>query len=287
MSMTTKNLLVELFVEELPPKALKKLGESFASVLGESLKSQGLAAAEGAATSFASPRRLAVRVGDVIARAADKPVSQKLMPASVGLDASDQATPALLKKLGSLGVSAEVVPQLRREGEGKAESLIYDSKQSGATLAEGLQNALQEALAKLPIPKVMTYQLADGWDSVQFVRPAHRLVALHGSEVVPVSVLGLQAGRTTQGHRFEAASATLDIRDADSYETQMENEGAVIPGFEKRRAEIARQLAEAAAKVGGGVKPIEDDALLDEVTGLVERPNVLLCQFDEQFLEVP
>jgi glycyl-tRNA synthetase beta chain len=284
--MSQKNLLVELFVEELPPKALEKLGRSFAATLADNLKAQGLAA-NGEVTAYASPRRLAVRVGNVLAKAADKQVSQKLMPASVGLDASGQATPALLKKLAALGVGAEVVPQLRREGEGKAESLIYDSKQSGATLAEGLQQALQEALAKLPIPKVMTYQLADGWSSVQFVRPAHRLVALHGADVVPVSVLGLQAERTTQGHRFEAASATLDIRDADSYEAQLESEGAVIPSFQKRRAEISRQLAEVAAKVGGGVQPIEDGALLDEVTALVERPNVLLCQFDAQFLEVP
>lgn len=285
--MSQKNLLVELFVEELPPKALKKLGESFAAVLADSLKAQGLASSESAVVSFASPRRLAVRVGNVVAKGADKPVSQKLMPVSVALDASGNATPALLKKLGALGVGAEVVPQLRREGEGKAASLVYDSMQAGKSLAEGLQHALQETLAKLPIPKVMTYQLADGWSSVQFVRPAHRLVALHGAEVAPVSVLGLQAGRTTQGHRFEAKTEALDIREADSYEAQMENEGAVIPGFEKRRAEIVRQLAAAAAKVGGGAKPIEDEALLDEVTGLVERPNVLVCQFDAQFLEVP
>ena len=285
--MTTKSLLVELFVEELPPKALKKLGESFAIVLADSLKAQGLASVASAVISFASPRRLAVQVSNVVAKAKDKQVSQKLMPVSVGLDAAGQATPALLKRLAALGAGAEVVQQLRREGEGKAESLIYDSKQSGATLAEGLQQALQETLTKLPIPKVMTYQLADGWDSVQFVRPAHRLVALHGAEVVPISVLGLQAGRATQGHRFEAASATLEIRDADSYEAQMENEGAVTPSFEKRRTEIKHQLAEAAAKVGGGVKPIEDDALLDEVTGLVERPNVLVGQFEAEFLEVP
>ena len=285
--MTSQNLLVELFVEELPPKALKKLGESFASVLADSLRTQGLASSESTETSFASPRRLAVRVSNVVAKADDKQVSQKLMPVSVGLDASGQATPALLKRLVALGVGAEVVPKLRREGEGKAESLVYDSKQSGATLTDGLQQALQEALAKLPIPKVMTYQLADGWSSVQFVRPAHRLVALHGADIVPISVLGLQAGRTTQGHRFEAASATLEIHDADSYEAQMENEGAVIPNFEKRRAEIKRQLAEAATKVGNGAKPIEDDALLDEVTGLVERPNVLICQFEAEFLEVP
>jgi glycyl-tRNA synthetase beta chain len=285
--MTTKNLLVELFVEELPPKALKKLGESFAGVLADSLRVQGLASAQSAAASFASPRRLAVRVNDVLAKAADKQVAQKLMPVSVALDAAGSPTPALLKKLGALGVGAEVVAKLRREGEGKAESLIYDSTQPGRPLAEGLQLALQEALSRLPIPKVMTYQLADGWSSVQFVRPAHRLVALHGADVVPVSVLGLEAGRTTQGHRFEAAPATLDIRDADSYEAQMENEGAVIPSFEKRREEIKRQLADAAAKAGAGLKPIADDALLDEVTALVERPNVLLCRFEEQFLEVP
>jgi len=287
MNMTTKNLLLELFVEELPPKALKKLGESFAAVLADSLKMQGLASAASSTTAFASPRRLAVTVSSVLAKADDKPVSQKLMPASVGLDASGQATPALLKKLAALGVGAEVVSQLRREGEGKAESLVYDSKQAGATLAAGLQLALQETLVKLPIPKVMGYQLEDGWSTVNFVRPAHRLVALHGADIVPVAVLGLQAGRTTQGHRFEAASATLDIRDADSYEAQMENEGAVIPSFAKRRAEIVRQLADAAAKVGNGAKPIDDDSLLDEVTGLVERPNVLLCQFETQFLEVP
>jgi glycyl-tRNA synthetase beta chain len=285
--MTTKNLLVELFVEELPPKALKKLGESFAAALVDSLQAQGLAAAASPVTAFASPRRLAVRVEHVLDKGADKPVSQKLMPVAVALDASGKATPALLKKLGALGAGPDVVPQLRREGEGKAESLFYDSVQPGKTLQEGLQVALQEALASLPIPKVMTYQLADGWSSVQFVRPAHRLVALHGAEVMPVSALGLEAGRTTQGHRFEAAADTLDIRDADSYEAQMEGEGAVIPSFDKRRAEIERQLDEAAAKAGASLKPIEDDALLDEVTALVERPNVLLCQFDAQFLEVP
>jgi len=285
MNMTSKNLLVELFVEELPPKVLQKLGESFAETLADSLKAQGLAAATSAVRSYASPRRLAAHVGNVVEKAADKSVSLKLMPVSVALDAAGQATPALLKKLAALGVGAEVVPQLRREGEGRAESLIYDSMQPGATLAGGLQQALHDALAKLPIPKLMTYQLADGWESVQFVRPAHRLVVLHGADVVPVSALGLQAGRTTQGHRFEASAATLEIRDADSYEAQLESEGAVIPGFGKRRAEIARQLAVAAAKEG--LKPIEDEALLDEVTALVERPNVLLCQFEVQFLAVP
>ncbi len=285
--MSSKNLLVELFVEELPPKALKKLGEVFAGTLAESLKAQGLSNADSAVTPYASPRRLAVHVTNVLAQAADKPVSHKLMPVSVGLDANGQATPALLKKLAALGLDAAVVPQLKRAPDGKAEALFFDSTAKGALLADGLQKALDEAIAKLPIPKVMTYQLADGWDTVNFVRPVHGLVALHGAEVVPLSVLGLTAGRTTQGHRFEAKSASVSLKDADSYAAQMADEGAVIASFEARRAEIARQLQDAAAKVGGGVKAIEDEALLDEVTALVERPNVLVGRFDEAFLQVP
>ena len=282
---TPKNLLVELFVEELPPKALKKLGESFASTLAASLKASGLAAADAAVTPFASPRRLAVHVTGVAARAADKAVQQKLMPVAVALTADGQPTPALLKKLASVGADASVVPSLKRQPDGKAEALFLDSVVAGASLQEGLQKALDEALAKLPIPKVMSYQLADGWTSVNFVRPAHGLVALHGADVVPVATLGLVAGRTTTGHRFEAANPTVTLRDADSYAEQMASEGAVIPGFDARRAEIVRQLADAAARQG--LKPIDDEALLDEVCALVERPNVLTCQFEPEFLEVP
>ncbi len=283
--MSTKNLLVELFVEELPPKSLKQLGESFSGALAESLKVQGLVTAEATVTAYASPRRLGVHVTGVAAHSADKSISQKLMPVVVGFDANGQATPALLKKLASIGVDASIVPDLKRENDGKANMLVLDRIEKGMSLTLCLAKALWDSLDNLPIAKRMTYQLANGWDSVQFVRPAHRLVALHGADVVPVSILGLQAGRTTQGHRFEAASPTLDIRDADSYEAQMEKEGAVIPSFEKRRAEIVRQLAEATTKLN--LKPVDDAALLDEVTALVERPKVMLCRFDEQFLEVP
>ncbi|HUW50731.1 MAG TPA: glycine--tRNA ligase subunit beta [Sulfuricella sp.] len=290
--MSTKNLLVELFVEELPPKALKKLGEAFAAAISDSLKAQGLATVDAAVTPYASPRRLAVHVADVAAQAADKPVSHKLMPVNVGLGADGKATPALLKRLAALGLDESMVPDLKRATDGKSEALFYDSVVKGATLAEGLQKALDEALTKLPIPKVMAYQLHEnceqpGWSTVNFVRPVHGLVALHGAEVVPVSVLGLSAGRTTQGHRFEAMVSPVSLKDADSYAAQMENEGAVIASFEARRADIARQLDDAAAKIGGGVRPVEDDALLDEVTGLVERPNVLVGCFGQEFLEVP
>ncbi|MDT8989755.1 glycine--tRNA ligase subunit beta [Curvibacter sp. APW13] len=290
--MTTQNLLVELFVEELPPKALKKLGESFAHVLADSLKAQGLASASSVVTPYASPRRLAVHVSAVAAQAADKAVSQKLMPVAVGLDAAGSATPALLKKLQALGADASAVAGLKRAPDGKAEALFFESTVQGATLAEGLQKALNDSISKLPIPKVMSYQLESGcelpgWSSVSFVRPAHGLVALHGAEVVPVQALGLQAGSSTQGHRFEAAVSPVVLKDADSYAVQLEQQGAVISSFAERRAEIARQLAAAAAQVGGGCKPIDDDALLDEVTALVERPNVLICEFEPQFLEVP
>jgi glycyl-tRNA synthetase beta chain len=287
ITMTTKNLLVELFVEELPPKALKKLGDAFAGVLFEQLKAQGLLTPESALTSFASPRRLAAHVSYVTAQAADKAVSQKLMPVAVGLDAAGQATPALLKKLAALGADASSVATLKRAPDGKAEALFYDSLVKGATLAEGLQKALLEAIAKLPIPKVMTYQLADGWSDVKFVRPAHGLVALHGSDVLAVQALGLQAGNTTHGHRFEASVDPIVLQHADSYDATLQKDGAVISSFVERRAEIVRQLAAAAAKVGGGVTAIDDDALLDEVTALVERPNVLVCEFEKEFLDVP
>ncbi|RZM00443.1 MAG: glycine--tRNA ligase subunit beta [Variovorax sp.] len=288
----TRNLLLELFVEELPPKALRKLGDAFASVIADQLRAQGLAGADSVSTAFASPRRLAMHLTGVAAQADDKAVSQKLMPVSVGLDAAGNATPALLKRLAALGADASAVPSLRRALDGKGDALFYESTVKGATLAEGLQKALAESIARLPIPKVMSYQLEGGcalpgWTSVSFVRPAHGLVALHGADVVPIEALGLTAGRDTHGHRFEAKVDPVVLRDADSYARQLADEGAVIAGFDARRAEIARQLAAAAAKVGGGAKPIDDDALLDEVTALVERPNVLVCEFEGEFLAVP
>ncbi|HWH82724.1 MAG TPA: glycine--tRNA ligase subunit beta [Burkholderiaceae bacterium] len=282
---TNANLLVELFVEELPPKALKKLGEAFAASLGASLKAQGLADDGTRITAFASPRRLAAHATAVRAQAPDKAVSHKLMPVAVGLNAAGEATPALLKKLASLGADASAVARLKRQIDGKAEALFLDSIVTGATLAEGLQKALDETLANLPIPKVMSYQLADGWASVNFVRPAHGLVALHGREVVPVRALGLKAGRVTHGHRFEAAIDPIELAHADDYVEALATQGAVIAGFDARRAEIARQLQ--AAGAAQGLAPIDDAALLDEVTALVERPNVLVCRFEEEFLAVP
>ena len=290
--MSTHNLLIELFVEELPPKALQKLGDAFSNVVFEQLQAQGLTTADASVTPFASPRRLAAHITHVVTQAADRAVQQKLMPVAVGLDASGTPTPALLKKLQAIGAGPDAVAQLKRAPDGKAEALFYDSVAHGASLAQGLQKALDEAIAKLRIPKVMSYQLESdcelpGWSSVKFVRPAHSLVALHGSTVVPVKALGLTAGNSTQGHRFEARVSPVVFQHADHYAATLAQDGAVIASFVERRDEIARQLQAAAAQVGGGVRAIDDAALLDEVTALVERPNVLICEFEKQFLDVP
>lgn len=298
--MNSRSLLVELLVEELPPKALNKLGESFAGVLFEQLRSQGLAGAQSAYTAFATPRRLAVCVTDVAAQAPTQTVTQKLMPVSVAFR-DGAATDAYRKKLTALGRAhlADLGPDAQQgpdrivlRSDGKTEAVYLLGMEPGVLLPAGLQGALDQAIARLPIPKVMTYQLqADcelpGWSSVSFVRPAHALVALHGSDVVPVQALGLRAGNTTRGHRFEAPVSPIVIAHADAYARTMERDGAVIARFADRRAEIERQLAQACAQLGAGVQVVHDAALLDEVAALVERPNVLVCSFESQFLEVP
>lgn len=285
--MSQQNLLVELFVEELPPKALKHLDIVFKRELFNNLMQMDLVERVDviSVTSYATPRRLAVHIKNVLSVAPNKQIAQKLMPVNVGLDASGNATPALIKRLQGLGLDESAVSQLTKQADGKNEALFLEVTQKGAALKDGLQKALDETLAKLPIPKVMTYQLADGWSNVNFVRPAHGLVALHGSEIVPITALGLTAGNTTQGHRFEANQPIITLKNADTYAEQLKSEGAVIASYDERRAEIVRQLNAAAAKEN--LKPIEDEALLDEVNSLVELPNVLLGQFEAEFLEVP
>ncbi len=280
-------LLIELFTEELPPKALKKLGDSFAAGIFDGLKKRGLLAANSVATMFASPRRLAVHITNVGTIAPDETVIRKLMPSSVGLDADGKPTQALIKKLTSLGRLDFDVSMLEREGEGKAQQLLLRDLAKGQSLLVALQTALEETIEALPVPKMMNYQLADGKTPAQFVRPAHGLVALHGVDVVPVHALGLDAGRTTHGHRFQGA-ADIELKHADEYESRLENEGGVIASFEKRRGEIMRLLLAHAEQAGDTMGEAEDySPLLDEVTGLVERPTVYVGKFDAEFLEVP
>ena len=286
------SLLIELQAEELPPKALSSLSNAFAQGIFNSLLQQGLLGSDSQLTPFATPRRLAAHISHVSAKAADQNIQVKLMPVSVGLDAQGQATPALLKKMQSLGMDAQQVPHLAQKMDGKALALFIEQAQIGVSIQQGLQVALDHSISHLPIPKLMTYQLdkdcaLPGWDSVSFVRPVHHLVALFGEQVLAVTTLGLTAGRKTLGHRFEAQAASIDISHADHYEQELLEQGAVIASFDKRKVQIQQQLLQVAQAAGEGLKPIQDEALLMEVTGLVEKPNVLLCQFDKAFLDVP
>ena len=279
------SLLVELFTEELPPKALKQLGEAFAHRLQDGLiRAQLMDRDPGDTRIYATPRRLAVLIRDVRPKAVDRIESKKLMPSKVAFAADGKPSAALAKRLEKEGATAN---QLGRRIEGDTEYAFLTQTIPGLTLAAGLQLALEEALAKLPIPKVMSYQLADGATTVQFVRPAHGLLALHGGDVVEVSVLGLKAGRVTHGHRFQGTK-DIPVATADAYEEALAAHGQVIASFDARRAETERQLRAKAAELGASLGPEPDVApLLDEVTALVEYPSVYVGEFAPAFLAVP
>jgi len=290
--MKSENLLIELLVEELPPKALRKLGQVFAQTVESVLQAQGLLAQDNKSTHFATPRRLGVLLSHVHQQAPERQIKQKIMPVAVGLDGSGNPTPALIKKLQAMGLANASIASFKREMDGKAEALFYDRIEAGLTLKQGLQNALNTVLTELPIPKKMSYQLQTGcelpgWSTVHFVRPAHGLVAIHGAEVVDVELLGLRSGNVTQGHRFESREKEIVIKNAALYESTMQEVGNVIPSFMGRRDNIKAQLNQAAKKLGPDFHALEDEGLLDEVCALVEKPNVLVCRFESDFLEVP
>ena len=280
-----QTLLVELLTEELPPKALAKLGAAFAAGLFNGLKTRAFLDADAAYTAYATPRRLAVTITGVRAGSPDKSIREKVLPVSVALDAEGRPSAPLGKKLAALAATAGVaqisLEQLERAADGKAESFFFTYTAPGAPLHTGLQASLEEAIAKLPIPKVMSYQRPDG-ATVQFVRPVHKLIALHGADIVPISLLGLQASNVTLGHRF-LAPGEIVISDADSYAAALESQGRVIPGVEARRERIRSGLIAAA----GEDQILMPESLLDEVNALVEWPVVYACNFESEFLAVP
>ena len=283
MSFDSATLAVELLTEELPPKALRRLGEAFATGLAEHLREQGFVDSGATVAAFATPRRLAVTLAGVRERSPDQPFRQKVLPVAVAFGPDGKPTPALGKKLAALGLREADVARMAREPDGKAEALFHAGVKPGRLLAEGLQQALDEVIAKLPIPKVMRYaSRGTYYNDIAFVRPAHRLLALHGAAVVPVRVLGLDADRLTDGHRFLSRTG-IEVAAADAYPETLEAEGKVIPSFAARRAAIEAQLAKAAQ----GNRVIAPDALLDEVTALVEWPVVCAGSFDPAFLAVP
>jgi glycyl-tRNA synthetase beta chain len=281
--MTTATLLIELFTEELPPKALKALGEAFATSLRQSLAKGDFLEASSGMTPYATPRRLAAQFTQVRHVSPDFDETVKLMPVAVAFGADGSATTALQKRLAALGIDAAEVPQLERRMDGKAEALFFTRRVKGTALASCVDAALHAAIEQLPIPKVMSYAGAGGYyNDVRFVRPAHRLVALHGNAILPVRALHLIAGRITEGHRF-ASRGELELPNAESYAPMLEAEGKVQPSFAVRRETIAAALKAAA----DGAQVIMPDALLDEVTALVEWPAVYAGTFDAAFLDVP
>ena len=274
-------LLVELVTEELPPKALKALGEAFAQVVFNHLRRANLHDVDVRdMTWFASPRRLAVAIRNVRGAAPERAFTQKVLPVNVAYDSDGRPTAALQGKLAAMQIDASA---LKRVKDGKLEMLVHEGVAPGIPLKDGLEQAIQDAIEKLPIPKVMSYAHAGGYyNDVKFVRPAHRLVALHGDAIVDVDVLRLVAGRTTNGHRFLARD-TIEIATADAYAPTLEAEGKVIPSFAMRREKIEAELD----KEASGATIVTSDALLDEVTALVEWPVVYAGTFDAAFLSVP
>ena len=276
------SLLVELQTEELPPKALKKLSAAFSDGVASHLKAAHFMTDESTVKSFGAPRRMAVLITNVLAKSPDEAFRQKLVPVKVGIGADGEATPALVKKMSALGIECPV-EALKRENDGKNEQLYYEGVRAGVELAAGLQKALEAAVKALPIQKVMNYQLADGVTTVQFVRPVKHLTALYGADVVPVTMFGLEAGRTTMGHRFHT-HAPIEISSADAYETEMKA-AKVIPDYAERRAILVSKLEEAAKANNGTLIAPED--LIDETTSLTEWPVIYVSEFEEKFLAVP
>ena len=285
--MKLDNLLIELLTEELPPKSQKQLGIAFGKNIKEFLVKQNLVSETSEETIFSTPRRIGIHLKDVQDEAKDQNASVKLMPASVGLDASKKPTEALLKKLYAIGLDEKAINRIVIKNENNADVLYVDKNIEGAKLKDIISECISSGLTRLPIKKMMSYQLTDGWTTVNFVRPAHGLIVLHGTNIIKANVLGVESNRTTLGHRFESKKESIEIKHADEYADQMRTEGSVIVSFEERKVLIENSLKEKALNLSGQLSPIDDADLLEEVTALVEYPNILVGEFESKFLEVP
>jgi glycyl-tRNA synthetase beta chain len=281
------NLLIELLTEELPPKSQKQLGITFAKNVKEFLVKHHLTNEASEDSIFSTPRRIGIYLKDVKDEAANQNTSIKLMPSSIGFDVSGKPTEALLKKLHGIGLDEKAVNLIAKKNENNSEILYINKDVEGAKLKDIIAECISSSLARLPIKKMMSYQLSDGWTTVNFVRPAHGLIILHGANIIKTNVLGIESSRSTLGHRFESKKEIIEIQHADKYKEQMKMEGNVIVSFEERKTLIKNGLHNRAADLSNQLTPINDEDLLEEVTALVEYPNVLVGEFESKFLEVP
>ncbi|HDR1309901.1 glycine--tRNA ligase subunit beta [Pasteurella multocida] len=273
--MTTQNFLAEIGTEELPPKALKKLATAFAENIGQELNQAGLAFDK--VEWFAAPRRLAVKVLGLATNQPGKQIEKRGPAVSAAFDAEGKPTKAAEGWARGCGISVE---QAERVATDKGEWLVHRATIEGQPTKNLLKDMVANALAKLPIPKPMRW--AD--KTVQFIRPVHTVTMLLGDELIEGEILGVESARTLRGHRF-LGEREFQITHADQYPALLKEKGSVVADFNERKALILAKSQEKATALGG-VADIEDD-LLDEVTSLVEYPNVLAAKFEERFLAVP
>tara|TARA_B100000795_G_scaffold214931_1_gene168741 strand:+ start:916 stop:3003 length:2088 start_codon:yes stop_codon:yes gene_type:complete len=284
--MNLDNLLIEFVTEELPPNSLKELGEKFGQLISQGLQEQNFI--ENADTRvYATPRRLGVKILNVAEKSKDEKKLIKLMPTKVGFDENNKPTQALLKKLKSLNESAEAVQKVIKKTEKNQEILFIEREIYGKTLEEVLSEIIKNSINKLPIKKMMSYQLEDGWTSVNFVRPIKNLLTIYGSKTLKVSSLGVVANNNSFGHRFESKKSILTIDHADNYEKILLEDGGVIVNFNKRKEKIQKDIVSTTDSFNEKLHVEDDEDLLNEVTALVEMPNILTGSFEEKFLNVP
>lgn len=279
------NLLIELFTEELPPDSLESLSDQFGKTITSELLSKNLIDTSDFET-YATPRRIAVNIKSVIKEAEDEERLIKLMPYSIGFDEYNNPTQPLVKKLSSIDEAIKT-EDLEIIEENNKKFIYVLKKIKGFRLEDGLGDIIKNALQKLAIKKVMSYQLKDGWTSVNFVRPMRGLIVLHGKQILNVSILGCSSSNTTLGHRFESKKEIITIKHADDYEETLAIEGNVITCFDKRKTKIKTDIKVALSELGEDFYITEDEALTDEVTSLVEMPNILIGNFEEKFLSIP
>lgn len=273
--MTDKTFLVEIGTEELPPKALRSLAESFAANVTAELDAAGLA--HGEVSWFAAPRRLALKVANLSAAQPDREVEKRGPAIQAAFDANGVATKAAEGWARGCGIT---VDQAERLSTDKGEWLMYRAQVTGESAQALLPAMIATSLAKLPIPKLMRW----GASEVQFVRPVHTVTLLLGDELIPAKILGIDSARTIRGHRF-MGEPEFTIDNADQYPQILVERGKVQPDFEARKAMIKAGAEQAAAQIGGVADLSE--SLLEEVTSLVEWPVVLTAKFEEKFLAVP
>ena len=273
--MTTQNFLVEIGTEELPPKALKTLATSFADNVEAELNQAGLSFDK--IEWFAAPRRLAVKVLNLATQQPSKEIEKRGPAVSAAFDAEGKPTKAAEGWARGCGITVE---QAERIATDKGEWLVHRAKIEGQPTKNLLNDIVANALAKLPIPKPMRW--AD--KTVQFIRPVHTVTMLLGDELIEGEILGVASARTIRGHRF-LGEKEFEIQHADQYPQLLREKGSVVADFNERKAEILAK-SQAKATALGGVADIEE-SLLEEVTSLVEYPNVLAAKFEEHFLEVP